>query len=237
MLQSVAAVLDGFQRMKKQLLTSADLLKQQPASIDLDTYILAPSARMTAERLGIPLHRGGVALDAALAGSSKAGGAGAGEYRLVRPTYQPSTQVPRFGNPTFQTQEPIRGSKAWRELYGGQHDQLRALVAQRLGPGATHAQIEAGVQAVLSKVDQSLVTAPATSTNPVLGTVGMAGSSPIAAPTVCGCPTTTPQVLGASGTLSHRAGDGSVHIAFPNVTKTYLVKVTNGQAKISEVLE
>ncbi|HYE78020.1 MAG TPA: hypothetical protein VEI97_08545 [bacterium] len=221
--------------MKKQLLTSADLLKSQPASIDLDTFILAPSARITAERLGIPLHKGGVALDGARAGSSKTGGPGAGEYTLVRPAFTPSSQVPRFGNPTFSAQEPIRGSKAWRELYGGQQDQLRGLVAQRLGPGATPQQIEAGVQAVLARVDSSLVKA----SNPGShnGTMGMAGASPLTSPAVCGCPTTTPQVIGTNGTLSHKGGDGSIHLSFPNQTRTYLVKIANGQAKVCEVLE
>lgn len=217
--------------MKKLLLTVADLHAQPPASIDLDTYILTPSARTLAERLGLPFHKGGQPLDPAAAGSGKTGGPGAGDYRLVRPEFTPTGQVPRFGNPTHREQEPLRGSKAWRERLGPAEAEARRLVQARLGPGATPEAIEAGVRQVLSRLE----SVPGTTGHPTSNPLQPGGASPFAPPPPGGVPVTTPMVHSGDGAVTYRGNAGEVHIVLPPAEKTYLVRVRHGHARITEV--
>lgn len=221
--------------MKKRLLTAADLSADPPASIDLDSCILTPSARMTAERLGIPLHRGGQPLDPRLAGSSKTGGAGAGDYTLVRPQFTPSGQVPRFGNPTHATLEPLHGSKAWKTEHGPELDRIRQLVKDRFGPTASAQAIERGVSQIMERLPSASTTsAPDRRLNDPLAP---GGASPFAPALPGGVPTTTPMILSGEGAVTYRGNSGEIHIILPPTTKTYLIRVAHGNAKVSEVLE
>ncbi|MEO7993791.1 MAG: hypothetical protein ABI743_05270 [bacterium] len=226
--------------MKKRLLTAHDLTTSPPATIDLDSVILTPSARTLAERQGIPMIKSGQALEMGRAGSSKTGGPGAGDYTLMRPQFIPSGHVPRFGNPTHTDEAPPYGSKAWRASQGGQElEQLRRLVADRLGPRATPQTIEAGVQEILQRLGvppPSGAAAPARGGASLGGALQPGGGSPYAPAAPCGCPTTTPVVLSTSGATSHRGEDGAVHVCFPP-DGTYLVRINKGQAKISEVVD
>lgn len=224
--------------MKKRLLTAADFSPEPPASIDLDSVILSPSARMLAERLGIPFHKGGKPLDASAPGSGKVGGPGAGDYTLVRPAFTPSGQVPRFGNPTHQQQAPLHGSKAWREAHGPELERVRQLVRDRLGPGASPQEIERGVAQVMERLPATPPPSGGSgSGRPVGDPLAPGGASPFAPPPPGGVPTTTPMIHSGEGAVTYRGNAGEVHIILSPASKSYLIRVQHGIAKITELPE
>jgi|GEM_PF-5223365 len=190
---------------------------------------------MTAERLGIPLHRGGQALDPRLAGSSKTGGPGAGDYTLVRPQFTPTGQVPRFGNPTHTNLEPLHGSKAWKAENGPEMERIRQLVKDRLGPTASAQAIERGVSQIMERLPAAATTS--TPDRKLSDPLAPGGASPFAPALPGGVPTTTPMILSGEGAVTYRGTAGEIHIILPPASKTYLIRIANGNAKVSEVLE